>query len=141
MGVKLGDRVRVRYRGTLVDGSEFDSSEGRAPLEFLVGEGKVIPGFEEAVVGLESGDSVTVTIPPQKAYGHRIEEAVQSVEPDAFLEPPHPGDIVRILSATGDELTATVTSADEAGVVLDFNHPLAGETLVFSIEVVQIETA
>lgn len=138
MGVKAGDRVRVHYRGTLEDGSEFDSSEGRAPLEFLVGEGVVIRGFEEAVIGLEPGDSVTVTVPPEGAYGERIEEAVQSVGPDAFMEPPQPGDSVRIISAAGDQLMATVASADESEVVLDFNHPLAGETLVFSIQVVEV---
>ena len=91
MAPKPGDTVSVNYRGTLPDGTEFDSSEGREPLEFVVGSGQVIPGFDGAVLGLEPGDSVTVTIPAAEAYGDHDDEGLQQFPLDAFPSAPEVG--------------------------------------------------
>lgn len=139
MGAKTGDTVRVHYRGTLDDGEEFDSSSGREPLQFKIGEGAVIPGFEEAVLGLEPGESRTVTIPPDQAYGEHHSEAVQAVELEAFGErKPELGDMVNVMSAAGDQLCAVIADVGDEEAMLDFNHPLAGKTLTFEVELVDI---
>lgn len=138
MGIEPGTTVRVHYRGTLQDGTEFDSSRERGPLEFTLGEGMVIPGFDSAVAGLTVGESVTVTIPPSEAYGDRFEDAVHSVPLERFYEPPNVDDRVTVLSPEGEELLARVTIVGEDEATLDFNHPLAGETLVFEIELVEV---
>ena len=91
MPAKPGDTVRVHYRGTLDDGTEFDSSTGRDPLEFTIGSGQVIPGFDAAVDGMSVGESVTVTIPAAEAYGPRQNEAVQQVPRDMFDDEPQAG--------------------------------------------------
>lgn len=136
-----GDAVSVHYRGSLADGSEFDSSQGREPLLFTLGAGDVIPGFEAAVLGLEVGDKTTVVIPPEEAYGQRYEEAVQVVPIDAFGEgAPEVGAIITVIAEDDSRVSATVTaiSEDLTDVTLDFNHPLAGEELTFEIELVGI---
>lgn len=136
-----GDAVTVHYRGSLADGSEFDSSQGREPLLFTLGAGDVIPGFEAAVLGLEVGDKTTVVIPPEEAYGPRYEEAVQVVPIDAFGEgAPEVGAIITVIAEDDSRMSATVTaiSEDLMDVTLDFNHPLAGEELTFEIELVGI---
>ncbi len=136
-----GDTVTVHYRGTLADGTQFDSSEGREPLLFTLGAGDVIPGFETAVLGLEPGDKATVVIPPEEAYGSRYEEAVQIVPVDAFGEgAPDIGATVTVIADDNSRMSATVTaiSEDLVDVTLDFNHPLAGEELTFEIELVEI---
>ncbi|MBC7266758.1 MAG: peptidylprolyl isomerase [Anaerosomatales bacterium] len=141
MPARSGDTVTVHYRGTLEDGTVFDSSEGRAPLLFTLGEGDVIPGFEAAVLGLEVGEKATATIPPEEAYGPRYEEAVQEVPIDLFGEAaPEIGDVVSVIADDGTQLAATVSaiSDDLMTVTLDFNHPLAGRTLTFEIELVEI---
>lgn len=141
MPARSGDTVTVHYRGTLEDGSVFDSSEGRAPLLFTLGEGDVIPGFEAAVIGLEVGEKAVTTIPPEEAYGPRYEEAVQEVPIDLFGEAaPEIGDVVSVIADDGTQLAATVSaiSDDLMTVTLDFNHPLAGRTLTFEIELVEI---
>jgi FKBP-type peptidyl-prolyl cis-trans isomerase 2 len=141
MPARSGDTVTVHYRGTLEDGSVFDSSEGRAPLLFTLGEGDVIPGFEAAVLGLEVGEKAVATIPPEEAYGPRYEEAVQDVPIDLFGEAaPEIGDVVSVIADDGTQLAATVSaiSDDLMAVTLDFNHPLAGRTLTFEIELVEI---
>ncbi|MHB1342541.1 MAG: FKBP-type peptidyl-prolyl cis-trans isomerase [Coriobacteriia bacterium] len=136
-----GDTVLVHYRGTLDDGSEFDSSEGREPLQFTIGEGEVISGFETAVIGIEPGASATVTIAPEEAYGPRYDEAVQEVPLEAFGEAAPPvGAVISVIADDGSEMAATVTaiSEDLTTATVDFNHPLAGRTLTFEIELVQI---
>ncbi|GAV31717.1 FKBP-type peptidyl-prolyl cis-trans isomerases 2 [Coriobacteriaceae bacterium EMTCatB1] len=141
MPARSGDTVTVHYRGTLEDGTVFDSSEGRAPLLFTLGEGDVIPGFEAAVIGLEVGEKAVTTIPPEEAYGPRYEEAVQEVPIDLFGEAaPEIGDVVSVIADDGTQLAATVSaiSDDLMTVTLDFNHPLAGRTLTFEIELVEI---
>jgi peptidylprolyl isomerase len=138
MAPKSGDTVRVHYKGTLDDGSVFDSSEGRDPLEFQVGEGQVIPGFDSAVGELEVGGSTTVNIAACDAYGDRIDEAVQEVPLSAFPEAPEEGMMVELAAPDGRKLAATVTEIGEENVRLDFNHPLAGKDLTFEIELVEV---
>jgi FKBP-type peptidyl-prolyl cis-trans isomerase 2 len=140
MAPKSGDTVRVHYRGTLSDGSEFDSSEGREPLEFVIGSGQVIPGFDAAVVGLEPGDKVTVTIPAAEAYGEHNPEGLQPFPLSAF--PPEPvaevGWAVELGGPNGERIPATIVAIEGDEVTLDFNHPLAGKDLTFELELVEI---
>jgi len=140
MAPKAGDTVLVHYRGTLADGSEFDSSEGCDPLRFTLGAGEVISGFEDAARELEVGQSTTVTIPPEEAYGQRYEEAVQTVPAADFAEGQEPfvGGMVRVVDPEGNEHAAEISSVVGNDVVLDFNHPLAGQTLIFEITLVEV---
>lgn len=143
MAVKSGDTVRVHYTGTLErTGEEFDSSrrEGREPLEFVAGAGQVIAGFDAGVAGLDPGDSVTVTIVPENAYGPKHEQLVQDVPLEHFADdtPPEVGGMVNLIAPDGQSMPGVITAVDDESVTLDFNHPLAGETLVFEIEVVEI---
>jgi peptidylprolyl isomerase len=139
-----GDTVAVHYTGTLDDGSQFDSSDGREPLSFTLGAGEVIPGFETAVLGLEPGDSTTIVIAPDDAYGPRHDEAVQEVAMELFGDNVPPlGVIITLIAPDGSKMPATVAAFAEDGTTatLDFNHPLAGETLHFDIELVEITEA
>jgi peptidylprolyl isomerase len=139
-----GDTVTVHYTGTLADGTQFDSSEGREPLLFTLGAGDVIPGFDEAVTGLEPGEKTTVTIPSEEAYGPRYDEAVQEVPIDAFGEgAPDIGAVITVIADDSSRMAASVVaiSDDMMIVTVDFNHPLAGEELTFEIELVEIVPA
>jgi peptidylprolyl isomerase len=138
MPAEQGDTVRVHYKGRLTDGSVFDSSEGRSPLEFRIGDGVVIPGFEEGVSGLEPGGKRTVEIPPENAYGPRNEHLVHLVDADVFAMDPYVDGEVDIVAPDGETMRGRITAVEEDGVTLDFNHPLAGQTLVFDIELVEI---
>jgi peptidylprolyl isomerase len=138
MPASSGDTVRVHYRGTLDDGSAFDSSEGRAPLEFTIGEGEVIPGFEAGVDGLDVGGTITVTIEPDQAYGARNEELVHRVDSEVFAEEPYVGAEIELVAPDGSVLPGRIAEISGAECVVDFNHPLAGETLTFDIELVEI---
>lgn len=131
-----GETVQVHYRGTLDNGEEFDSSQGREPIEFTVGEGQVIPGFEEAVKDMQPGEKKNVRIPAAEAYGERIDEALQKVPRDAFAEEPVVGAVVGLQAQDGSQLAATITEIGPDEVTLDFNHPLAGEALNFELELV-----
>ncbi len=134
-----GDTVKVHYTGTLDDGTEFDSSTKRDPLEFTIGEGKLIPGFEQAVVGMEPGESKTVTIPPDDAYGPRrpeLEIEVNRSDLPADLSP-KVGDQLE-LSQDDRTFIVRVIEASLESVTLDANHPLAGEALTFEIELVEV---
>ena len=137
--VKPGDTVRVHYTGRLEDGTVFDSSEGREPLRFTVGEGQVIPGFEQAVIGMEPGESRTAKIPEDQAYGPRRDEMVATVDADQFPEDvaPEVGQQYRIDRGEEDSLIVVVTEVSDEGVTLDGNHPLAGRELVFEITLVE----
>jgi len=139
MPVKNGDTVRVHYRGTLADGTMFDESAGRDPLAFTVGLGQVIPGFEAAVVGLEPGESVNVTIEPQDAYGPHHAELRHAVTMDDFATEPFVGGEINLVSPEGDEMPGRIVEIDGENVTLDFNHPLAGEVLVFEITLVEFD--
>lgn len=141
MPIKDGDKVKVHYRGTLDDGSEFDSSRGRDPLEFTLGCGMLIPGFEAAVLGLEKGGSVTVTIPPAEAYGEHDPQQIVPIDRDQFPEDMQlePGMVIQLQDQDGNVIEAAITEVGEKEVMLDANHPLAGEALTFEIEVVEVE--
>ena len=141
MTAKNGSTVKVHYTGTLKeDGSQFDSSEGRDPLEFKLGEGMVIAGFEKAVIGKSVGDSVTVEIPPDEGYGTPNEQLVfqvrkEQLPPNVELEE---GIMLEIRTEDGSPAYVRITSFDDKMVTMDGNHPLAGKTLIFDIEVVEV---
>lgn len=142
MAPKSGDKVSVHYTGTLEDGSTFDSSEGREPLEFTVGAGEVIPGFDVAVSDLEVGDSKTVTIPAAEAYGEQDPEAMRAVPREMFGdEEPQVGWMVELGTPDGQRIAAMVTEVGDDEVLLDFNHPLAGKDLTFEITLVEVVEA
>lgn len=137
---KLGDTVTVHYTGKLTDGTVFDSSTGGEPLEFTIGEGQLIPGFEEAVVGMNAGESKTTHIPVEEAYGSYRPEMVIEVERDQMPPEMQPevGQQLQIQQPTGEVIPVVVTDVSESVVKLDANHPLAGEELVFDIQLVEI---
>ncbi|MBF2009138.1 peptidylprolyl isomerase [Chlorogloeopsis fritschii PCC 9212] len=137
---KPGDTVKVHYTGKLDDGTVFDSSSGRDPLQFSIGEGIVIPGFEEAVVGMSPGESKTTNISAEQAYGPYRPELVMIVErqripTDVSLEV---GQLLQISQSSGQAIPVVVTNVSEAEVTLDANHPLAGQELIFDIQLVEI---
>ena len=137
---KSGDTVKIHYTGTLDDGTQFDSSAGRDPLEFEVGGGQVIPGFDDAVEGMAVGDSKSVRIEPEQAYGQRHEQLVQQVPKTALpgdLEP-EVGMALQSQSPDGQVMILTVTEVAEDNITVDANHPLAGQPLNFDIELVSI---
>ena len=137
-----GDKVKVHYTGTLGNGEQFDTSEGREPLEFELGAGMVIPGFDNAITGMAKGEKATVTIPSAEAYGPRQDELIQKVPMDFFNgETPQVGWMLQLQSPEGQILPAVVTAIDDDGVTLDINHPLAGQDLTFEIELVDFEKA
>ncbi len=137
---KSGDKVEVHYTGRLTDGTVFDSSEGRAPLQFTVGEGQVIPGFEQAVIAMSVGDKKTVEIPADQAYGPAQNELVMPVPRDQFPPEivPEVGQKLQVGHPSGQTLVVTVTDVKDDIVTLDANPPLAGKDLVFDIELVAI---
>ncbi len=137
--IKEGDTVKVHYTGKVSDGSVFDSSKEREPLEFTIGEGKLIPGFEKAVVGMDVGDSNTVTIPSDEAYGEKRDDMVVDVEKNQIPEDisPEVGQQLQIQQKDGGAIPVVITDVTEETVKLDANHPLAGQDLTFEIEVVE----
>ncbi|MDR1126140.1 MAG: peptidylprolyl isomerase [Deltaproteobacteria bacterium] len=140
MPVKNGDTLKVHYRGTLDDGTEFDSSRSRQPLEFTLGRNMLIPGFEKAVLGLEAGDKTTARIPPAEAYGEKDEKLIFPVPLDdvpADLTPAV-GLELQLQLSDGNLASATISKVTDQEIYLDANPRLAGETLTFEIEVVEI---
>jgi peptidylprolyl isomerase len=137
---KQGDVVHVHYRGTLDDGSVFDSSEGSDPISFTLGSGEVIPGFEQAIEGMSAGEKKTQKIEAENAYGDRREELVFSVGRDQL--PPgndvEVGDMLQVGFPDGSSANVQVASIDDSSVTLDANHPLAGKALTFELELVSI---
>ncbi|MFA9476723.1 peptidylprolyl isomerase [Phycisphaerales bacterium AB-hyl4] len=138
--VKQGDTVKVHYTGKLDDGTVFDTSVEREPIEFTLGEGQIIPGFEEAVEGLEPGQKTTTTIPAEKAYGQRNEEAVVQVERSQLPEnlDPEVGQQLQMQQPNGQPIPVRVTDVSEQNITIDANHPLAGKDLSFEIELVAV---
>lgn len=137
---KSGDTVRVHYTGKLGDGSVFDSSEGRDPLEFTVGSGQVIPGFDAAVSGMSPGDERSVTIPAADAYGERKEDLMIVVERSQIPQEIDPSVGQQLqLSQEGRAFVVTVADVTAENITLDANHPLAGEDLTFDLQLVAIE--
>jgi peptidylprolyl isomerase len=164
---KVGDKVKVHYTGTLADGSVFDTSEttevsndhgcecsdekqekngcgcgseAEGPMEFVIGAGQLIPKFEEAVIGLKAGQSITISIPADDAYGPRVEEMVAVIErseipPDID---PEPGQHMEVILEDGSPMPVLVTEVTDTTITLDANHPLAGRDLTFAIKLVEI---
>ena len=137
---KNGDTVNVHYTGTLADGEVFDSSKNQDPLQFTLGNGNLIPGFEQAVVGMQPGESVTTTIPAEQAYGPHRKELVLEVGREAMPADlkPEIGQQLQISNKDGRTTPVYVTAVNEKSVELDANHPLAGKELTFEIELVEI---
>ena len=136
---QAGDTVRVHYTGRLGDGTVFDSSQGSDPMEFTLGEGQVIAGFDRAVTGMSPGDTQTVTIPVNDAYGERREEMVQTVGREQFPTHVEPEVGQRFQVTNGQQMAVvTVTEVSADGVTLDGNHPLAGQDLTFELSLVEI---
>ncbi|OWU85497.1 peptidylprolyl isomerase [Oceanicola sp. 22II-s10i] len=137
---KTGDTVRIHYTGTLQDGTTFDSSAGREPLEFTVGSGQIIPGLDQAIPGMTVGDQKTVEVPCAEAYGPRQEEASQVVPRDQIPDniELQPGLQLQVQTPQGQVVPVTVTEITPTEVTLDANHPLAGKDLTFAIELVEI---
>lgn len=135
-----GDRVRVHYTGTLEDGTQFDSSRGRKPLEFVLGEGSMIAGFERAVRGMAETERRTVLITAEEAYGPHRDEMIMDIERDQFPVdvPLELGQHFRFDGNDGSLQIMRVVALDERTVTLDGNHPLAGENLQFDIELIEI---
>ena len=138
--VKNGDTVKVHYTGKLVSGEQFDSSAGREPLEFTVGAGQMIKGFDAALPGMSIGDKKTINILPADGYGERSEKAIiefpkSNVPPDMKLEP---GMGLTLSNQYGQPVPVVVVEIKEDVIVLDANHFLAGQELVFDIELVEI---
>ncbi|MFP4109333.1 MAG: peptidylprolyl isomerase [Desulfonatronovibrio sp.] len=134
-----GTKVKVHYTGKLNDGTVFDTSKEREPLEFTVGEGKVIPGFEEAVRDMESGETKNVTIGSDQAYGERREDMILDVPKDKFPEdiPTDVGQQLMLRHPEGQEFPAFIVEVKDDTITLDANHPLAGEDLNFEIELIE----
>jgi len=153
---KTGDKVKVHYIGTLEDGSVFDSSEepveqindhscgcgscATEPMEFIIGAGQLIPKFEAAVIGLEPGGSITVTIPADDAYGQRAEEMMAVIERSDIPAEinPEPGQQMEVILEDGSPLPVLVTEVTDTTITLDGNHPLAGRELTFAIRLIEI---
>ena len=137
---KSGDTVRIHYTGTLADGSTFDSSVGRDPLEFTLGSGQVVPGFDKAVDGMSVGEEKTTVIAPADAYGESHEGNVQAFPRDKFPDdiPLEIGTQLQMSMPDGNPIMLTISEVGEDEVKLDANHPLAGKELTFKIELVEI---
>ncbi|HIE05506.1 MAG TPA: peptidylprolyl isomerase [bacterium (Candidatus Stahlbacteria)] len=137
---KRGDTVKVHYTGKLDNGRVFDSSIKKEPFQFTLGEGKIIPGFEKAVIGMKAGESKTITIPPEEAYGPHRDDLVATLERSelpSYLDP-KVGQMLEIRRPGGGVLRVIITAVDEMTVTLDGNHPLAGKVLTFEIELIEI---
>ena len=136
-----GNKIAIHYTGTLADGSVFDSSEGRDPLSFTMGEGQIIPGLETALDGMAEGEEKTVTVPADDAYGHKNPQAMQRVPrssvPDGI--PLDLGTQLQLQTPEGQAMPVTVAEVTESEVVLDANHPLAGKDLTFAVKVVSVD--
>jgi FKBP-type peptidyl-prolyl cis-trans isomerase 2 len=141
--VKAGDTVKVHYHGRLTNGTTFDSSEGRAPLEFEVGSGMVIKGFDEGLLGMTVGQKKTIEIPADNAYGPKDPEALIEFPIDRFPEhiKPEAGMRLDMTNGSGQQIPVIIVEVKEDSVVLDANHTLAGEDLIFDLELVEIKNA
>ncbi len=140
MPVENGNLIKIEYEGKLEDGTVFDSSAGREPLQFQVGAHQVIPGFEESVLGMNEGEEKDVTIEKDKAYGDPNPQLVQKVPKEQLPaeQEPQVGMMIGVQLPTGQQLPAKIAEVTDSEVTLDLNHPLAGKTLHFHIKVVEI---
>jgi peptidylprolyl isomerase len=137
---KSGETGKVPYTGKLKDGTQFDSSQGSEPLQIELGTQQVIPGFEDAVIGMSVGESKTAEIPVDKAYGPRREEMIAKVDRSQYPDDlkPEVGQTLGVQQQDGESLQVVVVDVNDEGMTIDANHPLAGEDLTFEIELVEI---
>jgi FKBP-type peptidyl-prolyl cis-trans isomerase 2 len=135
-----GSMVKVHYTGKLEDGKVFDSSEGKGPMAFKIGDGEVIMGLEKAVIGMNEGERKTATIPAREAYGSYRKELVAEVEKERLPDNMEPkiGQLLKVKQTNGDVFDVTVSKVDQKSVTLDANHPLAGKDLTFDLELVEV---
>jgi FKBP-type peptidyl-prolyl cis-trans isomerase 2 len=140
--VKKGDTIKVHYTGTLADGTQFDSSAGREPLEFEVGAGMVIAGFDNGVIGMAVGEAKTIHIPFLEAYGPIQKEMIVEFPKDRFPADMQPevGMQLAMNNGEGQQFPVTIVEIKEESIVLDANHSLAGKDLTFALELVDIES-
>ena len=138
--VKNGDTVNVHYHGKLTDGSTFDSSEGRDPLQFTVGSGQVIKGFDDALIDMKIGEKKTVNIPVDQAYGQRSDNMMMEYPKSDFPADMQPqvGLELHMSDNAGNVFPVVIAEVQDEVVILDANHPLAGQDLIFEIELVSI---
>ncbi len=140
MAAKTNDKVKVHYKGTLSNGEVFDSSEGRDPLEFTLGSGQVIPGFDKGIQGMEINESKTILIPSTEAYGQVREDLIQEVDKKDLPQEINPEVGLKLVSQTpdGKQIPLIVTEIKEESIIVDANHPLAGKDLTFKVTLVGI---
>ena len=136
--MKSGDKVKVEYTGTLDDGSVFDSSEGREPLGFTIGENQVIKGFEDGVKEMKLNEEKTIKINPSDAYGEKNEQLIREIPRDKFPPEVQVGGSLILKSPEGQQIPAVVSEVKDDSVTIDLNHPLAGKELTFKVKVVGI---
>ena len=137
---KNGDKIRIHYTGKLEDGNVFDNSIERQPLEFIVGDGEVMTGIDKGVIGMEPGDTKTIEIPPEEAFGPKRKELVIEVPKSELPNQITPtlGQRLKMHDPDGDHIELIITDINEETITLDANHPLAGHTLFFDLELVEI---
>jgi FKBP-type peptidyl-prolyl cis-trans isomerase 2 len=137
---KMGDTVHIHYTGQFENGEEFDSSRGREPLSFTLGSGDVIPGFENAILGMNEKDKKTVSLPPDQAYGERMNDLVMTVSRDQVPPDitPEVGMQLGLSNEEGQSIPVTITEVTDETITLDANSPMAGKTLIFDLELVKI---
>lgn len=134
----VGHKVKVEYKGTFDNGDVFDSSDGREPLEFVIGSGQVIAGFNDAIMGMKIGDSKDISLEPKDAYGEKDERLIQEVPKEAFGD--HAikvGDQIGVRTPTGQVMPVTIAAIKEDKVTVDLNHPMAGKRLNFNLKLVE----
>jgi len=138
--VKKGDTVKIHYTARLKDGEVFESSKGHVPFQFTVGDGSVIPGLEKAIIGMRVGEKKTIEVPPEEGFGPRREELVFKVERNTIPSDIDPfiGQNLQMRHPEGGVVNLVVTDMDDETITLDANHPLAGNTIVFDVELVEI---
>ncbi len=143
MVIEKGKKVKIEYQGSLDNGQVFDSSEGKEPLEFTLGEGKIIPGFENAVMEMNKGEEKTIKIPAKDAYGEKDPNNVQKLPkseiPDNIRGKIVPGIMLAMQAPNGEKVPLIVSAVDEDSITLDLNHHLAGQDLNFKIKVVDVQ--
>jgi peptidylprolyl isomerase len=143
MAVKTGDKVKLEYTGTLEDGTVFDTSSGKDPLEFEVGSGQVIKGFDDAVMGMEEGQEKEFTLQPTEAYGDHNPEMIKEVPKESMPKEQEPkeGMMLAVGLPNGQQIPAKIVKVADSTVTIDLNHPLAAKTLTFKVKVVAITAA
>ena len=137
---KDGNTVKVHYTGKMESGEVFDTSKDREPLQFTLGGGNIIPGFDKGVMGMETGEKKTITIPPDDAYGPKRDDLVANVNRADFPEniTPEIGQQLQMEQPDGTTMNVVITEMSDQKVTLDANHPLAGKTLIFDVELVEV---